>query len=177
MITDTHTDTHTHSHTLTHTHTQNDYRTPRAWVNNCVAKRKATPSILAIEVWLVRLHVGWAINRIPHCSSNSCAWLGVGYGFGRLAVGLKNRRRLILDDRQLYVHIHASRLSMRDIDEACMFGIASKYTYKRVVVTCNIIHCVFFFLRFFLIASYIKLVIHNQKNLAFKIQPMVCHVP
>ena len=44
----------------------------------------------------MRLHVGWAINnnRIPYSSSNGCTWLGVGYGIGRLAVGLKNRRRL-----------------------------------------------------------------------------------
>ena len=48
--------------------------------------------------------MGWAINRIPYCSSDSGAWLDVGYGVGRLAVGLKHRRRLILDDRQLYVH-------------------------------------------------------------------------
>ena len=31
----------------------NDYELPNG---------KATPSILAIEVWLVRLHVGWDIN-------------------------------------------------------------------------------------------------------------------
>ena len=68
-------------------------------IANCQNK-KATPSILAVEVWLVRLHVGWAINRIPYCSSNGCAWLDVS----RLAVGLKNRR-LILDDRlQQYIH-------------------------------------------------------------------------
>ena len=53
-------------------------------IANCQNK-KATPSILAIEVWLERLHVGWAINRIPYSSSDSCAWLGVG----RSAVGLK----------------------------------------------------------------------------------------
>ena len=46
----------------------------------------------------MRLQVGWAINRILYCSSNGCAWLGVGYVVGRVAVGLKNRRRLILDD-------------------------------------------------------------------------------
>ena len=63
---------------------------------------KATPSIL-VEVWLVRLHVGWAINRIPYCLSDGYAWLGVGYGVGRLAIGLKNGRRLILYDQQLYV--------------------------------------------------------------------------
>ena len=35
--------------------------------------------------------MGWAVNRIPYCSSNAngCAWLGVSYGVGRLAVGLK----------------------------------------------------------------------------------------
>ena len=38
----------------------------------------------------MRLHVEWAINKIPYCSSDGCAWLGVGYGVGRLAVGLKN---------------------------------------------------------------------------------------
>ena len=48
-------------------------------------------------------NVGWAINRIPYCSSDGCAWLGVGYGVGRLAVGLENLRH-ILDDQQLYVH-------------------------------------------------------------------------
>ena len=53
----------------------------------------------------MRLHVGWAINRIPYCSSDGCAWLGVGYGVGWLAVGLKNRRRLILDDRYIAVRI------------------------------------------------------------------------
>ena len=55
--------------------------------NDCeLPNGKATPSILAIEVWLVRLHVGWDINIIPYYSSDSCAWLGVG----RLTVGLKN---------------------------------------------------------------------------------------
>ena len=59
--------------------------------NDCEwPNEKATPSILAIEVWLVRLHVGWAINRIPYRSSDRWTWLGVGYGVGRLAVGLKN---------------------------------------------------------------------------------------
>ena len=40
----------------------NDYELPNG---------KATPSVLAIEAWLV----GWAINRIL---SDSCAWLDVG---------------------------------------------------------------------------------------------------
>ena len=113
---------------------------------------KATPSILAIEVWLVR-HVGWAINRIPYCSSDSRAWLGVGYGVGRLAAGLKNQRRLILDDRQLHTCtcMHASRSNMSEIDNVCMFAIASEHARlsKRGVITCNIIYCVFFFLQFF----------------------------
>ena len=30
----------------------------------------------ASRLWLVRLRVGWAINRIPY----GCAWLCVGYG-------------------------------------------------------------------------------------------------
>ena len=64
--------------------------------NNCeLPNEKATPSILAIEVWLVTLHVGWAINRIPYIPSSNLP--------GRLTVGLKNRR-LVLDNRQLYVH-------------------------------------------------------------------------
>ena len=47
--------------------------------NDCeLPNEKATPSILAIEVWPVRLHVGWTINRIPYCSSDSCVWCGVG---------------------------------------------------------------------------------------------------
>ena len=72
--------------------------------NDCEwPNEEAAPSILATEVWLVWLHVGWAINRIPYCSSDGCAWLGIGYGVGRFAVGLKNRKRFILDDRQLYV--------------------------------------------------------------------------
>ena len=39
---------------------------------------KATPSILAIEVWLVRLNVGWAINKIPYHFSDSCTWPDIG---------------------------------------------------------------------------------------------------
>ena len=63
--------------------------------NDCkLPNEKATPSNLAIEVWLVRLHVGWAINRIPYNLSNTCVWLGVG----RLTIGLKNRRRLTFND-------------------------------------------------------------------------------
>ena len=95
-----------------------------------------------------------------------------------LAVGLKNQRRLILDNRQLYVYRRnwllsacayntrqqenmrltksmrliksASRSNTREIDNACMFAIASEHAClrKRGVVTCNI-HYVFFFLRFF----------------------------
>ena len=54
--------------------------------NDCeLPNREATPSILAIEAWLVRLHVGWAINRIPYYSSDSCACLDVS----RLTVGLR----------------------------------------------------------------------------------------
>ena len=45
----------------------------------------------------MRLHVGWAINRIPHYSSGKMA--------SKSAVGLNNRRRLILDiDSSMYVH-------------------------------------------------------------------------
>ena len=37
--------------------------------NDCeFLNRKATPSILAIEAWLVRVHVGWTINRISYYS-------------------------------------------------------------------------------------------------------------
>ena len=53
----------------------------------------ATPSILAIEVWLVRLHVGWVINTIL-LEPVALDWV-----VGRLKVGLKNRRRFILDYR------------------------------------------------------------------------------
>ena len=53
--------------------------------NDCeLPNKKATPSILAIEVWLVRLHVEWAINRIPYTARATIA-LGLV-----LAVGLKN---------------------------------------------------------------------------------------
>ena len=38
--------------------------------NDCeLPNWRATPSILAIEVWLVKLHVGWAITRIPYYST------------------------------------------------------------------------------------------------------------
>ena len=68
--------------------------------NDCkVPNEKARPSVLAMEVWLVRPHMGWDINRIPYYWSDSYAWLGVG----RLTGGLKNQR-LILDNQQLYVH-------------------------------------------------------------------------
>ena len=89
----------------------------------------------------------WAINRIPYCSSNSCAWLGGG----RLAVGLKNRRRLSLDDRQLYIHAmqHACISNTREIDNACMLAIAARMLEQKGRGTWNIIHCIFFFLRFF----------------------------
>ena len=47
--------------------------------NDCeLPNEKATPSILGIEVWLMRLHVGWAITKIPYYSSDSCASLA-GY--------------------------------------------------------------------------------------------------
>ena len=52
--------------------------------------RKPHPQSLAIEMWLVRLHVGWTINRIPYCLSDGYVWLGVGYDVSRLAIGLKN---------------------------------------------------------------------------------------
>ena len=78
---------------------------------------------------------------------------GVGYGVGRLAAGLKNQRRLILDDRQLHTCtcMHASRSNMSEIDNVCMFAIASEHARlsKRGVITCNIIYCVFCFLQFF----------------------------
>ena len=65
--------------------------------NDCeLPNKKVTPSILAIEVWLMRLHVGWAINIAPYYLSDSCTWLGIG----RLTVGLKNRR-LILNMREI----------------------------------------------------------------------------
>ena len=41
------------------------------------------------------------------------------------------------------------------------------------MVTCNIIHCVFFYLRFFWLWVMEKLAIHNQKNLAIETQPTV----
>ena len=34
--------------------------------------------------------MGWVINRIPYCSSDDCAGLGVGYGVGRLVVKTHN---------------------------------------------------------------------------------------
>ena len=43
----------------------NDYELPNG---------KATPSIIATEVWLVMLHVGWAIHRIPYYT-RAARWL------------------------------------------------------------------------------------------------------
>ena len=109
--------------------------------NDCKwPNKKATPSILAIEVWLMRLHVGWTINRIPYCSSDGCAWLGVGYG---VAVGWKIKEDSFSTINSC-TYKHVSRSSMRDIDNACMFGITSEHAHKRGVVTYNIFHCVFF---------------------------------
>ena len=45
-----------------------------------------------------------------------------------LAVGLKKTHSR--------TYMHANRSSMCDIDNACMFGIASEYVRKRGVVTC-----------------------------------------
>ena len=144
--------------------------------NDCEwPNEKATTSILAIEVWLVRLHVGWAINRIPYCSSDGCVWLGVGYIV--LAVGLKNRRRLILDDRQLScMYKHANRSSMHDIDNACTFGIASEHARKRGVVTCNIIHAYSFSCDSFDcvlckdLQFAIKRILHSKPDLRYNLQ-------
>ena len=109
----------------------NDYELPN---------EKVTPSILAIEVWLVRLHVGWAINRMPYYSSDSCAWLGVG----RLT-----EESTTTHSRQLYMQLYiytASRLNMREIENTCMFAIASMHVLAKGVWSHNIIHCIFFFL-------------------------------
>ena len=89
----------------------------------------------------MRLHVGWAINRIPYCSSNGCAWLGVGYSVGRW---LEEESKKSLSTIDSCTYMHASRLSTRDINNTCMFGIASKHACKRGVAMINIIHCRFF---------------------------------
>ena len=44
--------------------------------NYILPYKKATPLILAVEVWLMMLHVGW---ENPYYSRESCAWLGVAY--------------------------------------------------------------------------------------------------
>ena len=44
------------------------------------------------------------------------------------------------------------------------------------MVTCNIIHCIFFFLRFNWLQALEKLAICNQKNLAIKTRSMVSHL-
>ena len=65
--------------------------------NDCeLPNEKVTPSILAIEVWIMWLHVdGLLILLEP---------VALGWMVGWLTIGLKNRRRIILDDRQLYAH-------------------------------------------------------------------------
>ena len=97
------------------------------------------------------LYVGWASNRIPHCSSDGCAWLDVGYDVcSWLKESKKTHDHSTVDS---YMYIHASRSSMRDIDNGCTFGIANEHTRKRVVVTyvtllivysfsCDSFHCV-----------------------------------
>ena len=92
----------------------NDYELPN---------KKATPSILAIEVWLMKLHVVWAFNRIPYYSNDNCASLSIC----RLTVSLKNQRRLIFDDRYLVgtcTQVQC-RSNMHEIKNACMFVIKS----------------------------------------------------
>ena len=59
----------------------------------------------------------WGGLLIEYHTYDGCAWLGVGYGVGRLAVGLKNRRRLILDNQQLYVQ------ACMQVDQARMISI------------------------------------------------------
>ena len=66
----------------------------------------------------MRLHVD--------CSSDGCAWLGVGYGVGSW---LEEDSFSKIDSCP---YMHANRLSTRDIDNACMFGIASEHARKRV---------------------------------------------
>ena len=83
-------------------------------IANCQTRKPHLQS-LAIEVWLA---CGWAITIL--LEPVVLAWV-----VGRLVVGLKNRRRFILDDQQLHVHVHASRSNTREIENACMFAIAS----------------------------------------------------
>ena len=51
---------------------------------------RKSPSILTVEVWLMRLHVDGLL--IPYYSSNS--WPGIGR---LITVSLKDQRRLVLD--------------------------------------------------------------------------------
>ena len=57
----------------------------------------------------MRLHVD--------CSSNGCTWLGVGYGVGSWLEEVYSFSKI-----DSCTHMHANRLSMRDIDNACMFA-------------------------------------------------------
>ena len=76
--------------------------------NDCeLPNEKATPSISSIEAWLLRLHVGWAITRIPYYLSDSCAWLDIE--LGRLTVGLRI-------DESLFSTID----SYIQVDQTCM---------------------------------------------------------
>ena len=63
---------------------------------------------------------------------------------GQLAVGLKNRRRLIRRSTAVRTCMQVDRARMILMMSACLRSQAS--TRVRGVVTCRIIHCVFFFL-------------------------------
>ena len=72
-------------------------RVLNAYLNDCKWCYTCDAILIIANCQMRKLHVGWAINRIPYYSSDSCAC-------GRLRTGFKNRRKLILNDRQLYVH-------------------------------------------------------------------------
>ena len=95
-----------------------------------------------------RLHVGWAINRIPHYPSDSCAWLGIG----RLTVGLKNNNiinenlfstidsymqvdKTHVRSRRAYVCDHASTHMHTRLHKTCVIFIAYS-------ISCNSVDCV-----------------------------------
>ena len=93
--------------------------------NDCeLPNEKATPLILVIAVWLMRLHVGRAINRISYYSSNSCTWLGIG--------SLKNQENSFstIDSCRF---MHACMQVDQIHDNACMLAIASTYPWAKGV--------------------------------------------
>ena len=93
---------------------------------------------------------------------NSCAWLDVG----RFTFDLKYRWILIsMTDSWTWLY---RTVQMR----TCVVHLS-----KKGEVTSNIIHCVFFFLRFFWLWGMEKLTNRNQKNLTIKTCPMVCLSP